>query len=87
MDWRARAACRITDPELFFPEGTAGPVLQVIAQAKRICSGCPVRAWCLDWALAHGIAFGIWGGHTEQERQAHRIASTSRRQESNGPMR
>jgi hypothetical protein len=34
-----------------------------------------VRARCLDWALAHGASFGIWGGRTEQERRAQRIES------------
>ena len=26
----------------------------------------------LDWALDHGVAFGIWGGLTEDERRAIR---------------
>jgi len=74
-DWRLRAACLGADPELFFPEGAAGRALEEAAQAKLVCSGCPVRARCLDWALAHGAAFGIWGGRTEQERRAQRIES------------
>jgi len=74
MDWRRRAACRNADPELFFPEGAAGPALRAINQAKRVCGACPVRARCLDWALDHGAAFGIWGGRTEDERRAARRA-------------
>jgi WhiB family redox-sensing transcriptional regulator len=67
--WRERAACRHLDPEVFFPEGTAGPALQAIDQAKQVCRTCPVRARCLDWALVHHAHFGIWGGHTEAERR------------------
>jgi WhiB family redox-sensing transcriptional regulator len=74
-DWRTLAACRGTDPELFFPEGVKGPALQAAARAKWICAACPVQAQCLDWAATHGAAFGIWGGRTEQERHAHRITS------------
>jgi WhiB family redox-sensing transcriptional regulator len=74
-EWRSRAACRGAGPELFFPEGVAGPALQAAAQAKRICASCPVRARCLDWALVHGATSGIWGGRTEGERRAHRIGS------------
>jgi WhiB family redox-sensing transcriptional regulator len=72
-DWRLRAACRGADPELFFPEGTAGPAQKSVALAKQICSECQVRARCLDWAVEHCAAFGVWGGRTEQERRAHRI--------------
>ena len=74
-DWRLRAACLDSDPELFFPEGTSGPALEEAARAKLVCAGCPVRARCLDWALANGAAFGIWGGRTEQERRVQRIES------------
>jgi WhiB family redox-sensing transcriptional regulator len=85
--WRLRAACRGAGPELFFPEGVAGPALQAAAQAKRICSVCPVRARCLDWAVVHGAAIGIWGGRTEGERHAHRIASALRHRKRRPPRR
>src|SRR5690348_7777720 len=68
-DWRDGAVCRHHDPELFFPEGTAGPALRQADQAKRVCQSCPVRTPCLDFALRHGLAFGIWGGATEEERR------------------
>jgi WhiB family redox-sensing transcriptional regulator len=74
-NWRLNAACRNADPDLFFPEGTSGGALEEAAQAKLVCSGCQVRARCLDWALAHGASSGIWGGRTEQERRAQRIES------------
>jgi WhiB family transcriptional regulator, redox-sensing transcriptional regulator len=67
MDWQTRAACLPEDPELFFPDRTAGPMID---RAKQICGGCPVRARCLDWALSHGATIGIWGGRTEAERRA-----------------
>lgn len=67
--WQARAACRHADPDVFFPEGTAGPALRAADQAKQVCGRCPVQARCLNWALDHGVAFGIWGGLTEGERR------------------
>lgn len=69
MDWRARAACRDEDPELFFPIGNSGPALPQIAAAKRVCDSCPVRDACLDWAMESGEDFGVWGGLTEDERR------------------
>jgi WhiB family transcriptional regulator, redox-sensing transcriptional regulator len=75
MDWWPRAACLHADPELFFPEWTAGPTIDL---AKQICNGCPVRARCLDWALGHRATFGIWGGRTEAERHAMGAASAAR---------
>ena len=76
VDWRSRAACRDADPELFFPEGSAGPALLAVDRAKHLCETCPVQARCLDWALDHHAAFGIWGGLTEGERRALRQALT-----------
>jgi WhiB family redox-sensing transcriptional regulator len=73
-----RAACRDADPELFFPEGAGWRALQEAAQAKRICAVCPVRDLCLNWALLHGAAFGIWGGRTEHERRARRVGGAPR---------
>lgn len=68
-DWCYRAACRGEDPELFFPIGAAGLALVQIAQAKRVCTRCPVRAACLRFALVTGQDYGIWGGLTEGERR------------------
>lgn len=63
-DWQERALCAQTDPEAFFPEKGGST-----REAKRICSGCDVRAECLEYALAHDERFGIWGGLSERERR------------------
>ncbi len=63
-DWQERALCAQTDPEAFFPEKGGST-----REAKRICSGCDVRAECLDYALGHDERFGIWGGLSERERR------------------
>jgi WhiB family redox-sensing transcriptional regulator len=73
-NWRDAAACRHTDPDLFFPVGTNGPALRQIDEAKRICDACPVQTPCLAWALDQAIAAGVWGGTTEEERQRHRAS-------------
>ncbi len=71
MDWRAYAACRDVDPDLFFPLGTTDASLPQIEAAKQICRTCPVSAPCLRWALESGDD-GVWGGTTEDERRSHR---------------
>lgn len=68
--WRDRAACRGTDPDLFFPVSDAGPSRDQIWQAKQVCRACPVQWKCLTWALQNAVTAGIWGGTTERERQA-----------------
>ena len=70
--WRDQAACRNTDPELFFPIGNAGPAVLQLDRAKQVCAGCTVRTPCLEWALANGQEAGVWGGTTEDERSALR---------------
>jgi WhiB family transcriptional regulator, redox-sensing transcriptional regulator len=72
VNWRDDAACRNADPDLFFPIGGAGPALHQIEGAKRVCRACPVRAPCLAWALDNGVASGVWGGATEDERRVLR---------------
>jgi len=71
-DWRDRAACRGAGAGLFFPDWAPSPAPQEIDRAKQMCRDCPVRARCLDWALDHGAAHGIWGGLTAEERRASR---------------
>jgi WhiB family redox-sensing transcriptional regulator len=43
--------------------------------AKAICSGCPVRQECLDYALADPSLVGVWSGTDERERRAMRSES------------
>lgn len=68
-DWRWLAACRETDPELFFPESSDEPLVQKqVAAAKAVCRPCPVRERCLSDALER-LPYGIAGGLTEHERR------------------
>jgi WhiB family redox-sensing transcriptional regulator len=78
MDWRHQAACRDTDPEIFFPIGTTGPALAQIQAAQSICGTCAVQQQCLDWAVDTGQDAGIWGGLTEEDRREIRRGSRQR---------
>ncbi len=62
--WQEAANCLGVDPDLFFPERGAST-----REAKAVCRGCEVRVDCLEYALAHGEKFGIWGGLSERERR------------------
>lgn len=62
--WQERANCLGVDPDLFFPERGAST-----REAKAVCRSCEVRVDCLEYALAHGEKFGIWGGLSERERR------------------
>jgi WhiB family redox-sensing transcriptional regulator len=72
--WRERAACRSTDPDLFFPIGTTGLALDNIAAAKAVCQACPSQEPCLEYALQTNQDNGIWGGASEEERRVIRRA-------------
>ena len=67
--WQTQANCMGVDPELFFPERGAST-----REAKEVCRGCVVRDDCLEYALANGEKFGIWGGMSERERRRLRRA-------------
>ena len=62
--WQDEANCLGVDPDLFFPERGAST-----REAKEVCRGCVVREECLEYALANGEKFGIWGGMSERERR------------------
>lgn len=66
--WRSAAACRVADPDLFFPVSSSGPALEQVAEAKEICARCQVRPECLAFALRTRQVHGVWGGMSEQER-------------------
>ncbi len=62
--WQESSNCLGVDPDLFFPERGAST-----KEAKEVCRGCVVRNDCLEFALANGEKFGIWGGMSERERR------------------
>ena len=78
-DWRTDAACRDTDPDLFFPVGTTGPAIEQIASAKAVCGECDAQAECLEFALATNQDSGVWGGTSEEERRKLRKVWLARR--------
>jgi WhiB family redox-sensing transcriptional regulator len=77
-DWRDRAACRDTDPDLFFPVGTTGPAIEQIESAKAVCRECEAQSACLEFALTTNQESGIWGGTSEEERRKLRKAWLAR---------
>ena len=77
--WRQDAACRDTSPELFFPVGTTGQAVEQIAAAKAVCTGCPARVPCLEYALATNQDSGVWGATSEEDRRHLRRTYISRR--------
>jgi WhiB family redox-sensing transcriptional regulator len=71
-DWQRQGLCRATDSTVFFPPAhfEHKPEREAReAKAKAICTGCPVRSQCLEWALAVRESHGVWGGASESERK------------------
>src|SRR2546421_2687167 len=64
LGWRAHAACRGVDPDIFYPHSE-----EEAEEAKSICRICPVREPCLEYALANREREGVWGGATEPGRR------------------
>ncbi len=73
--WTADALCAQTDADLWYPE-LGSPA----RAAKMICRACPVTTECLDYALTHHEAYGIWGGLSERQRRRlrHGAPATAR---------
>ena len=71
LEWMDDALCRGVNARLFYPgQGET----DVVNEAKAVCAECPVKDACLEYALANGEKFGIWGGLSERERRAIRRA-------------
>jgi WhiB family redox-sensing transcriptional regulator len=62
--WSARALCRTLGADAFFASDR-----RAVEAAQAVCSGCPVRAECLEYALVHHLDHGVWGGLTPSERR------------------
>lgn len=55
---------------MFFPEEVPDPVIrhQFTVIAKAMCSRCPVKTVCFEYALETDQRHGIWGGTSPDER-------------------
>lgn len=62
--WMREALCRDYPPEHFFPSDGVG-----VEVARRLCTQCPVKEPCLEYALIERIDHGVWGGTSERERR------------------
>lgn len=70
-EWRARAACRRMDPEVFIQEEDEA----VTEVALAVCLTCPVKFECLQLAVACNEKLGVWGGRTSAQRRGDRRAA------------
>jgi len=73
-EWMSQAKCKDMDPDVFFPSDGVG-----VQVAQRVCLVCPVKLPCLEYALAHRVHEGVWGGTSERERRRlvrHRRSTT-----------
>ena len=79
--WRVDAACSGVGTEIFFPTSEDQ---EASAQAKAVCSTCPVQETCLQYALATNQTDGVWGGldGNERRRLRRRLRDRARRKAS-----
>ncbi len=84
--WRNQAACRDTDPDLFFPIGSLGTAIEQVEAAKSVCGVCPVQDACLRFALETNQYDGVWGGKTEEERRKLRRSWLATRRRRSGAL-
>jgi WhiB family redox-sensing transcriptional regulator len=76
--WQEYAYCRSMNPVVFFPEpvnvpgqrkgATSDKQIEAEEYAQSICLFCSVKSQCRDYADAHRIEDGVWGGETSAER-------------------
>lgn len=71
--WMQHAACRGQGPDIFFVDRGAP-----LHEAHSFCQRCTVRQECLDYAVANGIAHGLWGNTAPMDRRVIRHDITSR---------
>lgn len=63
-NWMATGNCNNHPPAVFFPSDGVG-----VEIAKEICSSCPVKEQCLEYALTNRVDHGVWGGTSERQRR------------------
>jgi len=60
----AQGNCNNHPPAVFFPSDGVG-----VETAKEICSSCPMKAPCLEYAIENRVDHGVWGGASERQRR------------------
>ena len=73
-NWEDEAACKTTKEVpsgWFYPEKGWTHLHPYVKAALAVCKECPVQLKCLEYALVKE-PYGIWGGMTEQQREAYR---------------
>lgn len=70
-EWMAGSLCGPEHQELLFPSDRSKTASAAMEFAIRtLCSQCPVRADCLDYATTKPYErHGVWGGMTPDERR------------------
>lgn len=64
--WTETPACAGTNVEMWFCEDNE-PGYRELNLIKKICSECPVKQQCLEYALHHSVQ-GFWAGTTPKTR-------------------
>lgn len=73
--WRLDAACKEHPHLAWFPDRGAD-----VREQLQVCGRCLVRTECLEHALAHNEAVGVWGGHSQRSlRNLRRLRALLRR--------
>ena len=62
--WRARAACAGMPADFWFPPRGA-----TTKEAREVCSTCPVKVPCREYALSRPEYLGTWAGLSERARR------------------
>ena len=70
VEWQNQGLCRSGrhDPNLWYPDAPNSEVKS--AEPIKICYTCPVIDQCRAWALTKHEVFGVWGGLSQDDRQA-----------------
>jgi WhiB family transcriptional regulator, redox-sensing transcriptional regulator len=74
--WMDRAACQGIDVSAFYPPKGSRPDPEALAA----CAHCPVAVQCLEYALATGERYGVWGGVSERRHRDMRASRPDERE-------
>lgn len=70
--WPATGLPCHTSPELFFADKDTEPnrhrLARMSVEAKELCTGCPIKRPCREYALEVNERFGVWGGTSYTDR-------------------